>query len=1331
MSYKIKLRENILATCIASLTTLSLFTPSFTLASDIQIYQNPKAQGKKIIMFMLDTSWSMQNTRDNTLESGLNRRQVMEDAVELILTGRLSSTSNSADKTKTITPLSDDTLVGFSMFSNNGKSNGSAGYGRGAIVVPARPLSAQVTDPLTQQTISQRSLLLRSVKYTSDANVAAQQLQPTYSATTPTVNLYAETVAYLKGTNTWGSINTEALGTKRNTAIGDDMGNANYQYSGWQDSQQSTKEINNTYYSSPLSQLASNDDKMCSAEGIFFFTDGTPTLITPEKALPLLQNALSKNGTDSGFNCDNSLLNPVFYDFSTQRQVTQTVPAVDALGNPIYDWVDQGSYVDQGSTQCGWVDQSGWVGIIWVPRWSWQCNWVPNKVWVSKWVQVQRMTTITVNQPAWNTNFAGAYPPFTSYSTSQYSQDRSSLGCIGNFAQKIYNGDPYSPDPLNKKIYTSIVGFGSDFNNNSANFLVSKEMRKWGYIGAHGNLDGYDNPQDVSQLTTTDGFTVASDTSGVVNAISNLVKSMDVKFGSSSFGSYVAPLDPLNVLSPYKDITNNLTPIFSPQFQPNVSSSNLTIGSTQQLWLGNLKKYQLLSGVIKDRNSINVIGNNGLVNKNTTDLWSANSTVADGDSAIKGGALSQLVPNGFNNANANINSVKTRPLYINAVAITTDPKKWQGASTLTQVTTNLVNQVDTMSQSDPNYNQNNRTITDTWRTRIYQPYLWSALGYQLNRGLLQAVQTPSSSGWSYDQVKNLPIMRQMGSVLHSDPFLLTTQATYDANDNLQSRKDYVVFGTLQGLLHIVDQSTGQEVAAFLPNEILQDATTIDGKTPTTQGGRRDGLLSVDNTVRSTDNPYYGIDAPWTSWVKYNPIIVGDSSRTIKATTANIYGGMRMGGYSYYGLDVKDIGSADQANATPKFLFQIDPINRKIISASSSIRDSNNTISDLAISTMGQSWSKPTIAKMRIAGQIKDVMIVGGGYDPDYENGSTNKTNDLGAGIYIFDATTGERLWDARYGATNSNSTNDYKVSNLKYSVVSQIKAVDRDGDGLVDHLYFGDLGGQVWRVDINNKNTSTSDISTFATVNRLANFNAQQQHFYEMPAFTIHQDNNGYFAAISLASGNRSNPLITSEPIPNRVYVLIDHDVTSPTLFNSRSKTLIDKGEADLVSFSDLNTGSKDRFTNQTKFGWYYPLTTDVQPTSTLLNNTKPQALGGYVVLANNGNLSDLYIPVYNPKQSSSQQPTQCSGGIVGTTSSLKLCLPYGYCSAVDKNASSASLGDGLQKLNPTIYRKSDGTSVIGLIGSGTTSTINNSTTNTNQQYGFSGKFKSVRWFEQ
>src|SRR5690606_16160579 len=134
---------------------------------------------------------------------------------------------------------------------------------------------------------------------------------------------------------------------------------------------------------------------------------------------------------------------------------------------------------------------------------------------------------------------------------------------------------------------------------------------------------------------------------------------------------------------------------------------------------------------------------------------------------------------------------------------------------------------------------------------------------------------------------------------------------------------------------------------------------------------------------STTQPYYGIDAPWASWVEYK---LNTTSSKFEASTANIYGGMRMGGSSYYGLNVKD-------PTDPKFLFQIDPVNGAIKSSTSA---ANTTTANAAIQAMGQSWSKPTLANIRFNNQVRKVMIVGGGYDPAYETADYIPQNSLGS-----------------------------------------------------------------------------------------------------------------------------------------------------------------------------------------------------------------------------------------------------------------------------------------------------------------------------------------------
>lgn len=214
------------------------------------------------------------------------------------------------------------------------------------------------------------------------------------------------------------------------------------------------------------------------------------------------------------------------------------------------------------------------------------------------------------------------------------------------------------------------------------------------------------------------------------------------------------------------------------------------------------------------------------------------------------------------------------------------------------------------------------------------------------------------------------------------------------------------------------------------------------------------------------------------------------------------------------------------------------------------------------SRMGQSWSKPVLVNIRYNGAIRRVMIVGGGYDQCYENpsfrlNSTVATTDYpdttcnsksaaqGNAVYIIDATTGERIWWASSTGANTNNTN------MTHSVVSRISALDRDADGLIDHLYFGDLGGQVFRADLNNNQIrSRSAYSDFGIrVARLANMGTdtngtaltlgKNPRFYEAPTVTIHDQGSTTFILLGLASGNRSTPL--------DVYPSIGRDGMLPT----------------------------------------------------------------------------------------------------------------------------------------------------------------------------------------
>lgn len=1079
----------------------------------------------------------------------------------------------------------------------------------------------------------------------------------TTGTSTPTVTLLAEAYAYLLGSRTDSPENVSTMsGYSEKNIQGMDLASPNIIDS-------STKQ-----YKAPIEKLSTESDKQCSTQGVFFLTDGAPTRIAPPQSASLLKNVISNaNIPDSS---------------GTSTLTASTITGVDSDVSAVYYNYDNAFNKNIGN---------------------------------GEFYEMRLSSALNSSQIS------------TNYTIAEKYQDRSSWPYIANLVRAIAN----APKTSKKRIYLSTVGYspmltGSDgevctgvsgsevscviplsiqladssktqYFKRYANTLNANALKTLGDKVGEGDTYGTDKP--------IGGYTYADSGEKVQNALLRFVGAIGQgSFNAASFGTYVVPADPMATSASYSYV-------FAPQFQPKVSSTNGVTQSTQQLWLGNLKKYTISSsGSLVDVNNSTVLKNTGGINTLTQDFWNAEN-INDGADALKGGVWSQLsIPKtslGALNTATNASDIQTRPLYINATISNAladaDKNKVVAANSLTKLSTeNVLNAsyIDSSAGSG----------VTAWRQNVYQPYLLSALGYKLTKTDLET-KTAGYQWDTVDKVKNLNIMRQMGGVLHSDPLLVTLEAKYDSttgaiSSNTQStvnRKDYIVMGSMQGLLHVIDQTTGKEAMTFFPNEILQDTN------------RRDALLDVSNATTSTTNPFYGIDAPWASWVEYK---VDATNNKFIANTANIYGGMRMGGKSYYGLNIKD-------PSDPKFLFQIDPVNGKINSSDSKVSATGDQIT--ALQAMGQSWSKPTLAKIRFNNQVKNVMIVGGGYDPAYERDGyqpTSTTVNAGAGIYIFDATTGALLWDARYGSSNDTNTVDVKDANLKYSVVSQIKAFDRDADGLVDNLYFGDLGGQIFRVDLNNNyGTSTTN---FGRVNRLANFSTLNQRFYEMPTLSIHDRNGSRFGVIGIASGNRSFPLNKANSYDNRIYALYDYDIAASNLYNSTFSKTSNLTETDLYNWNEIASTNVANLMNNTKKGWYYVLR-ETNGTVQTENTGTVKALNGYLVVANTAQFSDFYVSLYNPNHNSTQQPNACTGGITGSSVIRRLCLPYGVCGdASDKNNFDAN------KIVKNVGNASDGISKIN--AGGFSNGVNNLITllpDVGRNYKTTKIFQSTNWYER
>ena len=281
-------------------------------------------------------------------------------------------------------------------------------------------------------------------------------------------------------------------------------------------------------------------------------------------------------------------------------------------------------------------------------------------------------------------------------------------------------------------------------------------------------------------------------------------------------------------------------------------------------------------------------------------------------------------------------------------------------------------------------------------------------------------------------------------------------------------------------------------------------------------------------VRSASHEFYLDSSPIVTDVK-----IGGNWKTI------VVFGERRGGYVYTALDITD-------TTNPQFLW--------------SFTDSR----------MGETWSEPAIGKVRISdGTTKFVAFVGGGYD-------TPQNNNLGKAFFAIDLSTGAKLW--QYYNDASSTDRQY----MNYSIAANPSAVDLDGDGYIDRVYIGDIGGQLWKFDVSAAATLSSGLATNWTGKRLfvavpgqANPPAAGDFYPAQPIYvppTLTYDTAGNLW-VFFGTGDRNHPVNSSS---NRFYGIKDNT----TMTNASQLT-----ESNLVNVTTTyQTGTQ---------GWYITLGTD------------------------------------------------------------------------------------------------------------------------------------------
>lgn len=857
--------------------------------------------------------------------------------------------------------------------------------------------------------------------------------------------------------------------------------------------------------------------------------------------------------------------------------------------------------------------------------------------------------------------------------TTGTAYDNSGWEYIGAYAKALRN----TSNPIKQEIKTAALGLGTVFTS-GADPITGKvaDCSKLTKQDAKNLCNLGQNP-----ALGSGGFTATSKTEIIGQSIIDFATILKKDLPPAPSGIIVVPDDPYRADS---QLAYAYYPTIQADLQNNVA-----------FWVGNMKKYKLNEGTLYGSNNQKLFKDvGGTLDSTTPDLW---TTATSGDfNDVKVGGFYEKLPSP---ALPTDNPTKVRKLYI------------EDGGTLKSLAVNASGKVtlNGLLLADTKF-------TDAIYTDDVLRRLIKFLGFT-NFNETQAVKDLVIP----EQTTSIKVL---GATPHSTPSSISYTAALDVNGRVSDqRDDYVLFGSSDGALHLVNADDGQESFAFIPQQMLI-------KQPK-------ALVGQQGTGNGVGQPYFGVDAPWLVHANYYYDVANkkvtvercpadstnpkDNERECRNTQVRAYGGFRLGGDGMYGLDLID-------KTNPKLLFKLDA-------------------SKTGFERMGQIWSKPTRAKIATSYDSstkkvtsQDILVFGGGYDTCYEDENyqvgtttstlsnqksqacnrTTDTNAIGNAVYIVNADTGALIWSATYDSTASGATEGKKY--LTNSIVGGVTVLDRDNDGFMDHLYFADLGGQVFRADFTNAGFVKPTTGTPTPETRFGNarvvrilqpaFSGTEvkytHRFYERPVVSFYRGDSTFndsrlYAVVNVASGDRSSPLSTirsDNKYADRLYGIFDTDITLAddllyaSDFESKKvgETLVQKvknltatteATSDLVKLpiATSTTAAAAKVANEdsiqqvkTKRGWYYPLTRfdgydNVKYTKAV---GRAEVIDGF-----------LYTTLYNPDMNYSD-PKSCAAKVAGGSERQLYCLPYGVCpnpKSYNGTAGFMRAGQGIQEL--------------------------------------------------
>lgn len=391
-----------------------------------------------------------------------------------------------------------------------------------------------------------------------------------------------------------------------------------------------------------------------------------------------------------------------------------------------------------------------------------------------------------------------------------------------------------------------------------------------------------------------------------------------------------------------------------------------------------------------------------------------------------------------------------------------------------------------------------------------------------------------------------------GDVLHSNPAILIYDSDKKKDPADSHPVVYLFYMSNDGLLHAVDTKDGKEQWAFMPEEYLPKLKTMY------ENPIGEHLITGDGSPK---------------------IYFEDKDQDGKIDKAYLAFGMRRGGRAVYALDITD-------KAKPQFLWKIDNNTKGFeelgetwsAPAFTRMRASTNPVlvfgagydpvpNDQISVTITLSGTKATATtpvdhgysdgqEVRISGATEEAGYKGYNGDAikiavkDSPRSFTYTPSPLpsftpakgtvkveskadatmGRGVFFVDALDGTLI---RSFTPRDKTDQNTQVSKMDFSIPSDATPLntDLDSNGYADRLYLGDLGGNVWRFDIDSDKPSDWTAIKFAYLSnddddKKPRLKPRRKIFFP-PAVVKQLDQGQRFDAVYVGTGDRENPLRT------------------------------------------------------------------------------------------------------------------------------------------------------------------------------------------------------------